>query len=461
MKKKLGLRALALLLSLLMLGSLTGCGGDTALKETNELNFYDPTALKIYDYGITKVVTGIFNAKYPYIAVNSKNTAFDFSSIKLAAVDLPAEAGYELQEQYDRLSIDIMKGTADDLIFADTFYRYFDFVTPPDYQKMIRAGAFTDLLPLLKEELPDFDFSVFDEQLIDGKLYAVPLQRKPYYIYGLENNLKEWNFDLNETDDILTFLRKCAAWQDANEDNPNAPEVFTKLAWEYIYRNIFNIIGLDVVDYAAGEANFNTPELKEILELLFKLRSETEEYIYTELAGYVPTEAPKALFGAEWGAYDSLIIFTLGNNFYQDQSVLVPLLQLDGKAATSSQACYMVPITAENKLNAIRYIATYLQIMYTYDENNKQEFGFDYYFPYDQGEEAFESRLEDCKYTVFSSESYLETNRYMYENQGKVCYPSYWVHSLQSLFDSYMRGEMSIDELMADVQSRLEIYVSE
>ena len=302
---------------------------------------------------------------------------------------------------------------------------------------------------------------MFDEQLIDGKLYAVPLQRKPYYIYGLENNLQEWDFDLNETDDILTFLRKCSAWQDANADDPNAPVVFTKQAWEYIYRNIFNIVGLDVVDYNTGEANFNTPELKEILELLFNLRSEIEEPIFEELEDYTQSEAPKTLFGAELGAYDSMMIFTLYNNFYSDQSVLVPLLQLDGKAATSSQAYFMVPQTAKNKLNAVRYIATYLQIMYTYDENNKQEFGFDYYFPYDQGEKAFDTRLEDCKYTVFSSASYPDTNRYMYENQGKVCYPSYWVHELQYIFDDYMNGEMSVDELMTDVQDRLQIYVSE
>ena len=87
--------------------------------------------------------------------------------------------------------------------------------------------------------------------------------------------------------------------------------------------------------------------------------------------------------------------------------------------------------------------------------------GFDYYFPYDKGEEEFETRLKDCKYTVFSSAAYPDTNRYMYENQGKVCYPSYWVHKLQYLFDDYMNGEMSIDELMTDVQDRLEIYVSE
>ena len=49
----------------------------------------------------------------------------------------------------------------------------------------------------------------------------------------------------------------------------------------------------------------------------------------------------------------------------------------------------------------------------------------------------------------------------MYHNQGDICMPSYWYHSLKYLFDDYMNGEMSIDELMTDVQDRLKIYVSE
>ena len=458
MRKKFLLRGIALLLSLLMISSLSGCT-DNTLKETNVLKMYDPTKSKEDTYSVTKLLRDEFSVKYPDVGLDITEATYNFDRAIFSGGSLPDEAGYELQTWYDQLGVSIMKGSSDDLIFADTYYRYFDFVTPPDYQKMIRAGAFTDLLPLLKEQLPDFDFSVFDEQLIDGKLYAVPLQRKPYYIYGLENNLQEWDFDLNETDDILTFLRKCSAWQDANADDPNAPEVFTKQAWEYIYRNIFNIVGLDVVDYNTGEANFNTPELKEILELLFNLRSEIEEPIFEELEDYTPSEAPKTLFGAELGAYDSMMIFTLYNNFYSDQSVLVPLLQLDGKAATSSQAYFMVPQTAKNKLNAVRYIATYLELMYM--PNEKVLLGFDYYFPYDKGEEEFETRLKDCKYTVFSSAAYPDTNRYMYENQGKVCYPSYWVHKLQYLFDDYMNGEMSIDELMTDVQDRLKIYFSE
>ena len=120
---------------------------------------YDPTKSKEDTYSVTKLLRDEFSVKYPDVGLDITEATYNFDRAIFSGGSLPDEAGYELQTWYDQLGVSIMKGSSDDLIFADTYYRYFDFVTPPDYQKMIRAGAFTDLLPLLKEQLPDFDFS--------------------------------------------------------------------------------------------------------------------------------------------------------------------------------------------------------------------------------------------------------------------------------------------------------------
>ncbi len=469
MKKRMkqGKKLLALGLALVMsIGCLTGCAGND-LKETDALNIYNLVDSKtIRVSGFYEAVSYMFEARYPEITFDYRVSDLDNTALSYGD-GVTAEMGEELQTYYDSVSIAIMKGDCEDVIYADTFYQWFSDVTPPDYNKMIRAGAFMDLKPILEEIAPDLDLSVYDSLLIDGKLYAIPVYRQPYHIHSVENMLQKWGFDYDPQDDILTFLRKCADWQEQHADDENAPVVFTKQAWDYIYYNLFNIIGIDVVDYEAATVNFNDPRILEAIELLKVLKSDLEEPLMNSLGTYenLTLIYDRALFGSIYGAYDSEMMRVMGQNYLNDASVLMPLLQLDGKTATSSTTFLVVPENAENKRNAAKYVALVLEAVASLQTRDGivtvKPAKANPLFAWDCGEDAFELGLEKDLQKFYVADGVLDTVRDMYHNQGDIKMPTYWYHSLKHLFDDYMAGEITIDTLASDVQSRLEIYVTE
>ncbi len=458
-------RLLAITLSLLLSFScLTGCS--VRLKETDQLNIYN--LVNDNTQGISGFYTGI---SYLY-QMNYPDVAFDYrvSDLNDAALTwgdgITAEMGEVLQKYYDNISVSIMKGESEDVIFADSYYQWFSDVTPPDYNKMIRAGAFLDLKPILEQVAPDLDLSVFDSLLIDGKLYAVPVYRQPYVLYSAENLLVEWRFDYDPNDDILTFLRKCAAWKEAHTDDEDAPEVFTRQAWNYIYYNIFNIIGTDVVDYDAGTANFDDAQVLEIMELLKALQSDEQELMLGSMGDDPGELYGQVLFGRSGGAYDMVVVSAYGYNYLDDPVVMMPLKQLDGKAATASDAYLMIPDNAKNKLNAARYVALILEQIVKRQKGDADAvtmrgFHRNGLLGWDAGEEGLRGSFAGSKFQSIAAQTTEQTVWDMYQNQGDIRMPSYWFHSLKYLFDDYMAEEISIDTLASDVQSRLEIYVTE
>ena len=109
MRKKFLLRGIALLLSLLMISSLSGCT-DNTLKETNVLKMYDPTKSKEDTYSVTKLLRDEFSVKYPDVGLDITEATYNFDRAIFSGGSLPDEAGYELQTWYDQLGVSIMKG---------------------------------------------------------------------------------------------------------------------------------------------------------------------------------------------------------------------------------------------------------------------------------------------------------------------------------------------------------------
>lgn len=459
-------KALAFGLSVILAaGVLTGCTGNR-LEETGELHIYNLVNSKtMHSSGFFEIVELLYRGRYSRVDFDYRTSETSYGAFCYGNGITP-EIEEELQQFYDNVPTSMMKGKCEDVIIADTFYQWFEDVTPPDYNKMMCAGAFIDLKPVLAEVAPELDLSAYDSLLVDGKLYAVPVYREPYYLYSAENMLQKWGFDFNPKDSVLTFLRKCAAWQEEHADDPDAPVVFTRQAWKYLYYNIFNILGTGAVNYQTGTANFDDSAVLETLELLKALQSDYDEPLNDDLDGNSLTEIyDHALFGRSGGAYDCLMMRVQGFNYLHDQSVLVPLLQLDGKAATGSDTYLMVPDNAANKLNAVRYVALVLESIQKKQQDWSASIPMFYnrniVFSWDGDEEALERNLERGGQLFYTSDDFADTVRYMYQNQGDVCMPSYWYHSLKNLFDSYLNGKITIDTLAFDVQSRLEIYITE
>ncbi len=466
MKKWTKLLAVGLTL-LLTFGCLTGCAGND-LKETDALNIYNLVNTKrMYSSGFYESLLYLYEMEYPDVTVDYRASDLDDYALTYGQ-NLTPEIGEALQQYYDSVSVSIMKGDCEDVIYADNFYQWFSDVTPPDYNKMIRSGAFLDMKPILEEIAPDLDLSVYDSLFIDGKLYAVPIYRQPYVLYSAENMLDKWGFDFDPNEDVLTFLRKCVAWQEEHALDKNAPSVFTKQAWDYVYYNLFNIMGSNVVDYEAKTVSFDDEQILEAISLLKQLQSDIVEPMYQDVDEAINQTLiyDVALFGRTGGSYDNLIMSYRGwgTNYLNDPVVVMPLWQLDGKIATASSTYLMIPANAKNKLNAARYVAILLE---TVTSIQSKESNVNYppntnpIYAWDVGEEILEQHMVKSRPLLVSADRVKDDVWNMYHNQGNIKMPTYWFHSLKYLFDDYMAGGITIDTLASDVQSRLEIYVTE
>ena len=473
MKKRIWNKILAAALSMVLTAAtFTGCTAQKLPEPTEELvvdfpmsfgtafqptliylakNYSDPKFAFDYTYATDKTIDTLIRCGVNYE-----------SSKGLGTPEGNAENISKLQTYYDEQKNALVKGEAKDIIFADTAFQSTTELTPNDYTKMMKSGAFTDLLPLFSKYAPDLDLSAYEGLLTaDGKLYAIPVFTNPYYLQGAESVLEQWDFEADPEDDILTFLRKCKAWQDANADDPNAPAVFSKPAWEYMLQNIFSIISTDSIDWDKDTLDLTSSEIKEIISLLCDLKSGIDEPTWASENSYRDLYG-KFLFGCRLGLYDMTFHIQVYMPYLlaDHRTVVMPLRNLDGKVNAKAIAYMLVPSNAKNQVNAVKFIASYLQAQHEDPVEQYNAFEFDVCeFPEQAAKARFDKYID--LYSFRGSEDFTETMWDMYEDRGDICMPSYWYHSLKYLFDDYMTGEMSIDELMTDVQDRLQIYVSE
>ena len=462
----------ALTTAAIFCGSLTGCATQSLPEPTGELVVDFPMSLETaFEPTIIYLKTNYSDPKFSFDYTYETDSTF--GQILRFGVNVEGLKDYHgtptekaemiarVQAYYDEQKNALVKGEAKDIIFADSAFQSTTELTPNDYTKMMKSGAFTDLLPLFSKYAPDLDLSAYEGLLTaDGKLYAIPVFTNLFYLQGAESVLKQWNFEVNPEDDTLTFLRKCKAWQDANKGNPDAPEVFSKPAWEFMLQNIFSIISTDSIDWDKDTLDLTSSEIKEIISLLCDLKSDIDEPTLASENSYRDLYG-KFLFGCRLGLYDMTFhIQVLPYLLADHRTVVMPLRNLDGKVNAKATAYMLVPSNAKNQVNAVKFIASYLQAQHEDPVEQYNAFEFDVCeFP-EQAAKARYDKFIDW-YSSLGSEDFTETMWDMYEDRGDICMPSYWYHSLKYLFDDYMNGEMSVDELMTDVQDRLKIYVSE
>ena len=143
----------------------------------------------------------------------------------------------------------------------------------------------------------------------------------------------------------------------------------------------------------------------------------------------------------------------------EHRTVIMPLRTLEGKVNANASAYLMVPSNAKYQVNAAKFIASYLQGRYA-DPADYLSMYLDFCeFPEEGAKERYDQLIEETSFCV--SEDFADTVWDMYIDRGEICFPDYWKGHIQSLRDNYMKGFCTTDELLADVESRREIYLSE
>ena len=170
MKKQFQKLLSALTAATMICGCLTGCTSQKLPEPTEELVVDFPMS-----FGTAFQPTMIYLAKNYADPKFSFDYTYDkddtFGQILRFGVNVQGFKDYHntpteraemiarVQAYYDEQKNALVKGEAKDIIFADSAFQSTTELTPNDYTKMMKSGAFTDLLPLLSIYAPDLDLS--------------------------------------------------------------------------------------------------------------------------------------------------------------------------------------------------------------------------------------------------------------------------------------------------------------
>ncbi|MBM6920259.1 hypothetical protein H6A12_03680 [Phocea massiliensis] len=434
MKKQMGIIAVILTISIL----LTGCGGKTVEQKNDSLSFYflsngnEPW----YTAAKNKVLES-----YPDIGMDIDWWITDqygmYSSREYKDTDITP-----LQEYYDKITSDLRKDQAGDIVMGDALYLNWPEATPPDWHKLMKNGAFADLNALAKEngelETTTYTRVNSDKELASENQWTIiPLLYERYCFTTTETLAKQWNFSLPEPNEpaepvhrdinIVTFLEQCAEWVETYGDDPNAPSIMPDFRFQVLKSVVFDVCGLTIADYESGKVDFDNPTVKRILEALRTISTDIED------SGL----GDQGTYAFEQNAYQEKKYLLYGNTIKDVDDMAMLWLRDINDTYTCGYAVRWVAIPSSSKNQTIAY--EYIQSLLSVKPTN-----------------AGDGLVMVSGYQTLPPER-QDPNR----KTLNVVLPSTWQYALADLFDSYYAGNMETDEFMNQVQSRLEVYITE
>ncbi len=325
-------RLIALLLALLMIcGMMSGCSAEETYEETDTLSFR-------WIEDLTGAFSGwfqLYKSTYPDVTFELDRYSVGRDSVSYAYL------ADQLQAYYDDTRMGLMKGTsADLLVLSDEYRECTASVTAFDYEKIKMAGAFADMLPIMKA---DESYELFRPEYLemlayDEKIYELPFFAAIHYLRTTEQMVEIYDFPYDPDDTLPEFLQKCSDWKDAHESDPEAPQIMSLQTWEYLEEYMFVLSGLDTVDYEKRTANFEHPDIRTMLTCMKNIQ---------------PTDDGMQDFGSVlFGTWPLSMEIQLPE---EDCFLLMPLRRTDGQVTAVVRHGFVISSQSENKLNAYRF----------------------------------------------------------------------------------------------------------
>ena len=426
MKKRIGITAIILIISIL----LSGCSGKTVEQKNDSLSFHFFSNGNDAWYMAAK--ESVLEA-YPDIETDLD--WWDASQyLLLASRERKNTDITPLQEYYDKITSDLRKDQAGDIVMGDATYIEWPEAVPPDWYKLMKNGVFADLNPLA-EENGQLDTTTYMKVNTDSAAASedrwtfVPILEEELFFCTTEDLAQQWDFLIADDGNmsIVDFLEQCANWVEKYGDDPNAPSIMPDFRFRELKSVVFDVCGLTIADYETGQVDFDNPTVKRILEALRTISTDIEDSGLGDQGTY--DFEHRACEEKRYLLYKDLTPDAGARKF-------ISLLDAD-ETYDCMYASRWVAIPASSKNQTISY--TYIQEILLQDVKN--------------------NGISQNIITMYKSlpSEHQNSNRKAFN----VVIPSTWQYALSDLFDSYYAGNMETDEFMNQVQSRLEVYITE
>lgn len=436
-KNRNSIAAIILFISVL----LSGCGADVVEQKNNSLSFYFISNENDLWY---RAAEENLLQTYPDITI-TRNWWPVTQYLMLSSRQYKDTDITPLQEYYDRITNDLRKGQAGDIVMGDAIYLEWPEAVPPDWYKLMQSGAFADLNPLA-EENGQLDTTTYmkgnsaDAIASDERWTFVPILDSSLVFFTNEELVEQWAFPLPQATqedypnalsmNIITFLEQCADWVEKYGDDPDAPSIMPDFRFRVLKSLVFDVCGLTIADYQTGKVDFDNPTVKRIVEAIRTISSDIEE------SGL----GDQGILEFEVNASRENRYFLYGEGISTDgvrKDSMISLSLTDMNNQYCDYAIRWVAILASSKNQEIAY--AYIQALLAEDVVNS---GYSWNL-------------------VSEYKKYPEQYRDPHTEVFNIVVPSIWQYALSDLFDNYYAGNMETDQFMDQVQSRLQVYITE
>lgn len=218
----------------------TTTGETTKASDNNQMSIY----ISHYDTLLLNAVTEF----------NSKNVN---NPIKVHEFDYTAG----MEEVKTKMITELMAGEGPDIIYVPDDRMF------PQIRKIIESGAFCDLNSLIINDtefnLSDYNKTVLDSGIIDGKRYIIPLSYTIPSLWTTKNTLDRSNVHVDSTKCTWKdFFSEAKKYMDKNNGQKKYFVGFPYDEPQYIMGDICG----ELVDYKNKKAKFNSPMFIDFLK---------------------------------------------------------------------------------------------------------------------------------------------------------------------------------------------------
>lgn len=448
----------AVMICSVLLTGLAGCDskGDIAsvkadMTPTNELTIYTPPLFENH----WRPVIERYKELYPDVNVTVEEFVVDRSIWNYS----------EVQDGYtSRLTAELTAGKGPDVIFLHSLYSPSGEVVF-DIYKMMDSGRLLDLKETLEQDKDfnrdDYFAKVLDAGIYKGRQYTIPISFDPPVTYSNVGALEQIGLDISQNTDISAFIAQMLRCMPAAEQTPG----FSAMMLPYQLRSLFDSSGLMLIDY----------ENKKMLpdENSFRAFCESYkpyyEYDVAEIKGITDVVDGSLIYQRDM-SFLSDYIQTAGMIEANGGVAIGAIRGMDGKLYADTVDYVSINAASKNQLNAYNFIklliSPEMQLLDTDMAGiirglpiHKDSFAA---ASEREWKNMNESWIPGQNFTPVSQEQFdLFTNLATGIDSCILINFGPSIVALDNYMTPYFKGEKSYEDCVAELKSKLGLYLSE
>lgn len=473
-----------LLMLLCIIYILSGCEYSNIAESTSmeSICFTEEELSRETKLVVDPSVTGSITVRYHYAVIEDPNFMYN------AAVEVfreyypnaeivlePVDYFVVTEEEYGtKLAAELMAGSG-----PDVFFHYVEVKAAIDPYKMMKSGAFLDLTDYFREDKTynpsDFNQIVLRAGQLDGRQYLVPAGYDIPLFMTTEKIANEVGFKAQNCTNYISTMEEIISVTEENPMNFSPQGQLFKCITPF-FSPVFT--GSHWIDHYGGTVNVDTPEMKKFYEL-------TKEYLLPYRV--TPSQAvwPSQLYSTALTA-PSVNFVDINRSSYKmlfanlqlieqagDVPICIPWRSFDGKIEACSQQFIGVKRNTRNPQAAYQFIRVWLSQEYLMKEG---AWGTDTSIPLNNL--AVKMRLKKAQepaYVYYSemggegqvvelkglSDRTVENYLNLFNEIDYCTWENPTIYMMRETMEDYYSGARSYESCISEVQSKLEIYLTE